>query len=340
MAGKFEPADQLDETTWSKAILKTQLNPRSKTGITQTTSTLPGAIQTTGLTTYTLSDILQGVATYKPKIVTLESFNTQLSQELQSLRTQDKYVENQKLSPYDVFLNKPDSSQTLDASTVAATTNQNNNVSGVVPVPGDYSAITLEGKTILWVPVFDPLGPEPPHHTILPNTNAAHQFLDQAWSGQVYISESLTRQDGKGVGGYSNGEHPYGMALDFSVAHKTGPANAEEQALGNSVANWFCANPLVFDISYVIWYDKINNGTGWNPYYSNGGKTQGNDTAQHRDHVHISFNAQSEYTVGSDYKRFNKGPYTKTNASPGHGFAGPMGSSWPGAGEAGSWITP
>ena len=127
MAGKFEPADQLDETTWSKAILKTQLNPRSKTGITQTTSTLPGAIQTTGLTTYTLSDILQGVATYKPKIVTLESFNTQLSQELQSLRTQDKYVENQKLSPYDVFLNKPDSSQTLDASTVAATTNQNNN---------------------------------------------------------------------------------------------------------------------------------------------------------------------------------------------------------------------
>lgn len=75
-----------------------------------------------------------------------------------------------------------------------------------------------------------------------------------------------------GRGGPS--DHPGGRAIDFMVNRATGDALAE------------CAlrNKDELGITYVIWRQRINHGNGWKPMEDRGGVT-----ANHFDHVHISF---------------------------------------------------
>jgi hypothetical protein len=69
-------------------------------------------------------------------------------------------------------------------------------------------------------------------------------------------------------------DHPSGKAVDFMVGRATGDALAA------------CAlrNQDELGISYVIWEQQINYGNGWEPMEDRGGVT-----ANHFDHVHISF---------------------------------------------------
>jgi hypothetical protein len=69
-------------------------------------------------------------------------------------------------------------------------------------------------------------------------------------------------------------DHPSGKAVDFMVGRATGDALAA------------CAlrNQDELGISYVIWEQQINHGNGWEPMEDRGGVT-----ANHFDHVHISF---------------------------------------------------
>ncbi len=75
-----------------------------------------------------------------------------------------------------------------------------------------------------------------------------------------------------GRGGAS--DHPSGRAVDFMVGRATGDALAA------------CAleNMDTFGISYVIWRQRINYGSGWV-----GMEDRGGVTANHVDHVHVSF---------------------------------------------------
>ncbi len=75
-----------------------------------------------------------------------------------------------------------------------------------------------------------------------------------------------------GRGGPS--DHPAGRAIDFMVNRATGDALAE------------CAlrSKDELGITYVIWRQRINYGNGWKPMEDRGGVT-----ANHFDHVHISF---------------------------------------------------
>ena len=75
-----------------------------------------------------------------------------------------------------------------------------------------------------------------------------------------------------GRGGTS--DHPSGKAVDFMVNRSTGDALAE------------CAvrNRSELGITYVIWRQRINHGSGWKPM-----SDRGSATANHFDHVHVSF---------------------------------------------------
>lgn len=90
------------------------------------------------------------------------------------------------------------------------------------------------------------------------------------------------------IGGYREGDpedHGKGLAVDVMV-----PTNSE---LGDQVAQYAIDNMDLAGISYIIWkqqfYMPVNNIYGpantWNQMPDRGG-----DTANHNDHVHISFN--------------------------------------------------
>jgi uncharacterized protein YgiM (DUF1202 family) len=79
-------------------------------------------------------------------------------------------------------------------------------------------------------------------------------------------------------------DHPAGRALDLMLPkYKT----TSGRTLGFSVANWARANARSLGIKYVIWDQRIWNiqraGEGWRPMAS-----RGSDTANHKDHVHIT----------------------------------------------------
>lgn len=77
-------------------------------------------------------------------------------------------------------------------------------------------------------------------------------------------------------------DHPKGLALDFMV-----PGNLDK---GNQVAQYFETNAAKYGVHYIIWKQHIINITerpneGWRAMGD-----RGSITANHFDHVHVSFN--------------------------------------------------
>lgn len=68
--------------------------------------------------------------------------------------------------------------------------------------------------------------------------------------------------------------HPSGRALDFMVGRAT----------GDRIADYALANMRQLGITEVIWRQRYNNGSGWDPMPDRGGAT-----ANHMDHVHLGF---------------------------------------------------
>jgi hypothetical protein len=71
-------------------------------------------------------------------------------------------------------------------------------------------------------------------------------------------------------------DHPSGRAVDFMV----------DPATGDRLAACALKNRATLGITYVIWQQRINFGSGWQPMEDRGGVT-----ANHYDHVHVSFGA-------------------------------------------------
>lgn len=69
-------------------------------------------------------------------------------------------------------------------------------------------------------------------------------------------------------------DHPGGRAVDFMV----------DRATGDALAACALRNQAALGITYVIWRQRINTGGGWKTMEDRGGIT-----ANHYDHVHISF---------------------------------------------------
>ncbi|KZB79417.1 hypothetical protein [Amycolatopsis regifaucium] len=86
-----------------------------------------------------------------------------------------------------------------------------------------------------------------------------------------------------GVAGRANAsDHPSGLALDFMV----------DTATGNAIADYLLANQKDFGVTYVIWRQRYNDGSGWDTMEDRGGAT-----ANHMDHVHVSFAKSAKVSV-------------------------------------------
>lgn len=78
-----------------------------------------------------------------------------------------------------------------------------------------------------------------------------------------------------GVGSRPNAsDHPKGLALDFMTSGNN----------GTQLAQYVIANKGHLGVTYAIWRQQINTGSGWRNM-----EDRGSPTANHLDHVHVSF---------------------------------------------------
>ena len=131
-------------------------------------------------------------------------------------------------------------------------------------------------------PEVQPVASTPTTGNAIP-TNPNLQPQAEAFRQEIAAKFGITN-----IGGYREGDpedHGKGLAVDVMV-----PTNSE---LGDQVAQYAIDNMDRAGISYIIWkqqfYMPVNNIYGpantWNQMPDRGG-----DTANHNDHVHISFN--------------------------------------------------
>lgn len=82
-----------------------------------------------------------------------------------------------------------------------------------------------------------------------------------------------------------NGHHPVAeRALDILVSDVYGQLPSDDNALGDEVAAFALDYQVEHGIWYVIWRQRYNDGSGWDPMEDRGSITQ-----NHYDHVHVSF---------------------------------------------------
>jgi len=88
-----------------------------------------------------------------------------------------------------------------------------------------------------------------------------------------------------GVAGRSGqSDHPSGLAVDFMT----------RAGQGDRLAQCALRNKAALGVSYVIWKQRINYGDGWEHMSDRGG-----ETANHYDHVHVSFRRSSPSDIPS-----------------------------------------
>ena len=76
-------------------------------------------------------------------------------------------------------------------------------------------------------------------------------------------------------------------AVDILVSDAYGEVPTDDYVLGDTVAQLVLdelETPTEFGVMYVIWRQRYNDGRGWDPM-----EDRGSITANHYDHVHISF---------------------------------------------------
>ncbi|TDH25014.1 hypothetical protein EJ571_03805 [Mycobacteroides franklinii] len=82
---------------------------------------------------------------------------------------------------------------------------------------------------------------------------------------------------GGAIGRGGGGDHGRGLALDFMTS---------SYSTGTALANFVLANRDRLGVTYVIWQQRYNDGNGWSAM-----ENRGSPTANHMDHVHVSFRA-------------------------------------------------
>ena len=75
-------------------------------------------------------------------------------------------------------------------------------------------------------------------------------------------------------------------AIDILVSDTYGKVPSDGNMLGDAVAAFALAQQDANAITYVIWRQRYNDGSGWDPMEDRGSITQ-----NHYDHVHVSFDA-------------------------------------------------
>ncbi|MFC4015849.1 coiled-coil domain-containing protein [Nonomuraea purpurea] len=120
-----------------------------------------------------------------------------------------------------------------------------------------------------WTPEL-PSGPD----NITPRTRLVRDQVKQRFKlPSIGCYRSL--QDG--------GEHPQGRACDFMITTGGRLPSPAQATTGDALAAWAIKNANRLGIKYVIFNQRIWQGSGWKAMSNRGGIT-----ANHQDHVHIS----------------------------------------------------
>lgn len=83
------------------------------------------------------------------------------------------------------------------------------------------------------------------------------------------------------------GHHPTAdRAIDILVSRAFGLPPTDDNALGDQVAQFTLDHQTEHGVWYLIWQQRYNDGSGWDPMAD-----RGSLTANHYDHVHVSFDA-------------------------------------------------
>ena len=125
-----------------------------------------------------------------------------------------------------------------------------------------------------------PVVPKPPAgarcSTVLGTANVLGYVAQAGHHVAQHFRFPLSQILGRGSRSVAGSDHPAGRALDFLVFGN--------RALGDAIADYALAHRGELGISYVIWQQRINTGSGWRAM-----PDRGSPTANHRDHVHLSF---------------------------------------------------
>lgn len=173
--------------------------------------------------------------------------------------------------------------QTVAVNDLSKPVNEDNKAVPVAPAaaPAEEAPAQPAAETPA-TPEVQPLASTPTSGNTIP-TDPNLQPQAEAFRQEVAAKFGITN-----IGGYRAGDpddHGKGLAVDVMV-----PTNSE---LGDQVAQYAIDNMDRAGISYIIWkqqfYMPVNNIYGpantWNQM-----PDRGDDTANHNDHVHISFN--------------------------------------------------
>ncbi|MFI5537256.1 hypothetical protein ACIA5H_12775 [Nocardia sp. NPDC051900] len=97
------------------------------------------------------------------------------------------------------------------------------------------------------------------------------------------LKKTFAVADIGGAIGRSDGDHGAGLALDLMTP---------DSARGDAIAEYVLANQQRFGVTYVIWRQRYNDGSGWSYL-----EDRGSPTANHYDHVHVSFDKAAQGDV-------------------------------------------
>lgn len=171
-------------------------------------------------------------------------------------------------------LGAPTASVSQDLSSATTTTTTTPSSSSETPTTTTEPPVTTTTPETTTPP---PPPPPPPCPTTLDGTKPHVAQVGHYLAGQFGV-ENIG-----GAGGRTgSGEHPQGLALDFMVGTAT----------GNALADHVLANRKAYGVTYVIWLQRYNDGSGWKPM-----EDRGSPTANHMDHVHVSFLANATVNV-------------------------------------------
>jgi hypothetical protein len=107
------------------------------------------------------------------------------------------------------------------------------------------------------------------------NESQLGRVKPQARAGAEFLGCAFGEPTVLGVAGRANAsDHPRGLAVDFMV----------DRATGDKLAACALRDREALGISYVIWRQRIDTGSGFRAM-----PDRGSPTANHFDHVHVSF---------------------------------------------------
>jgi hypothetical protein len=101
---------------------------------------------------------------------------------------------------------------------------------------------------------------------------------------QLFVDEACRRVSACRASTYEGHQPSADLAVDFPTGEDYGKVPTDGHAFGDRLAEFAVESRAAYRITYVIYRQRINLGSGWEPM-----EDRGSVTANHYDHVHVSF---------------------------------------------------